>query len=66
LARQAGFEIYVDTTFFLRHWEGGRGYPEEVPEQMRATQTNGRGNNQTPPAKVYDMMGNEIPASRAS
>lgn len=30
-ARKAGFKIYTDTTFYLKHWDGGRGYPEKEP-----------------------------------
>lgn len=32
-ARKAGFKIMLDTSFFVMHWEGGRGYPEKEPER---------------------------------
>lgn len=61
LARQTGFEIMLDTTFFLRHWDGGRGYPEQPPDQMQSPKSQTRGSANQPPAKVFDMMGNEVP-----
>lgn len=30
-ARDAGFPTFVDTTFYVMHWDGGRGYPESPP-----------------------------------
>lgn len=37
-ARDAGFKIYVDTTFHVMHWDGGRGYPETPPPQTSLEQ----------------------------
>lgn len=30
-ARKYGFKIFVDTSFHVMHWDGGRGYPEQPP-----------------------------------
>lgn len=35
-AREAGYPIYVDTTFHVMHWDGGRGFPETPPPQTVA------------------------------
>ena len=45
-ARDAGFPIYLDTSFYVKHWDGSRGYPENPPvmqtaEQIKATQQTG-------------------------
>lgn len=37
LAKLAGFEIFVDTTFFLKHWDGQRGYPDALPPSVPLT-----------------------------
>jgi len=29
--RDAGFKVLVDTSFYVMHWDGGRGYPEQPP-----------------------------------
>lgn len=34
--RDAGFKVFVDPSFFVMHWDGGRGYPEQQPQQQRA------------------------------
>lgn len=31
MARKCGYEIMVDCSSFVRHWEGSRGYPEQAP-----------------------------------
>jgi hypothetical protein len=36
--REAGFPIYADTGFYVMHWDGGRGYPEQPPGQEAPTQ----------------------------
>ena len=49
----------LDTTFYLRHWDGGHGFPEKPVHQQgqgAVPQDSGR-----IPAKIMDMMGNEVP-----
>jgi hypothetical protein len=33
-ARKAGFDIYADTTFYVKHWDGHNSYPEIDPPQV--------------------------------
>ena len=33
-ARKAGLKVWLDTRFYLTHWEGNRGYPEEPPKLL--------------------------------
>lgn len=40
-ARKLGYKIYVDTTFHVTHWEGGRGYPEKQPPTLDPAQVQG-------------------------
>lgn len=46
-ARDAGYPVYTDMTFYLTHWDGLRGYPEKAPPTQQLA-----GNPAATPANI--------------